>query len=104
MQIRRHSEQHRAATFCGAFWAECADDYVTSRVDSVACGEKMKHRAVVPHLVSSRLKLYFCNIGGEGRFNLNDRQVLRRHRRNRFATRLRDRGFASSPLVPCRRT
>src|SRR5712671_6158953 len=62
--------------FSRTLWAECADDYMTTRLHSVADlsnihstvlarRKKMKHRTVVPYVVSSGLELRFRDIGDE---------------------------------------
>src|SRR5207302_8001318 len=61
---------------CRTLWSKRADDYMTTRLDGVgdlsnisstllARRKKMKHRTVVPHVISSGLELCFRDIGDE---------------------------------------
>lgn len=66
----------KSAAFCGTFWSERADDYVTTKLHSagdlshvrsavLGCGKKMKDCTVVPQVISSGLELCFRDIGDE---------------------------------------
>jgi len=80
-----------SAAFCGTFWPERADDYVTARLDRaghlshirstvLGYGKKMKDCTVVPQVVSYWLKLCFRDIGVEPMYLLCEQtQALLRH-------------------------